>query len=116
MRSPEGNALFPGESQQLSGATAQIVDEEVSRIVTFAHERAKKILGERRHMLDRLSELLMVAEVIEGDDLLAYFEGRSAVPSAAEAALMAQARADSLLAPEIAPSSQVPPPPAPPAR
>ena len=116
MRGPEGNPLFPGESQQLSGATAQTVDEEVARLVNFAHDRARKILSERRHMLDRLSELLMVSEVIEGDDLLSYFEGRSPVPSAGEAAKMAQVRAESLLAPDIAPASQVPPPPAPPQR
>ena len=113
-RSSEGGAMFPGEGPQLSGATAQIVDEEVARLVNFAHERAKKILSERRPMLDRLSELLMTSEVIEGEDLLAYFEGRRPVPGAGEAAMMAQARADALLAPDIAPASEVPPPPVPP--
>ena len=106
--------MFPGEGPHLSGATAQIVDEEVARLVNFAHERAKKILSERRPMLDRLSELLMTSEVIEGEDLLGYFEGRQPVPGAGEAARMAQARADALLAPDIAPASKVPLPPAPP--
>jgi cell division protease FtsH len=113
-RNSEGGVMFPGEGPQLSGATAQMVDEEVARLVNFAHGRAAKILAERRPMLDRMSELLMASEVIEGEDLLDYYEGRKPVPGAGEAARMAQARADALLAPEIAPAPKVPPPPVPP--
>ena len=113
-RGAEGMSLFPGGKPEMSEHTAEVVDQEVARLVNFAHERARRILTERRGSLDALSGLLMVTEVIEGADLLAYFEGRRPIPDAVEAARVAQARAEFALAPDIAPASEVPPPPAPP--
>jgi cell division protease FtsH len=85
MRGAEGRMLFPGEGPQISGTTAQAIDQEVFKLVSDAHERADSLLRERRDALDELSALLMVTEVIEGDDLLAYFEGRKQIPSMEEA-------------------------------
>jgi cell division protease FtsH len=79
--SAEGRPLFPGERSEISEDTARVVDEEVSRIVNEAHDRARDVLGRNRALLDALSRVLMKREVIEGKDLLAYLEGRAAIPT-----------------------------------
>ena len=84
-RGTEGRLLFPGETPEYSGALAQVVDEEVSRLVNEAHERARTILEEHRDVLERLAILLMVQEVIEGRDLHAYMDGSKPIPTAEEA-------------------------------
>jgi cell division protease FtsH len=74
------NAFFGGPSSKMSGATAQIIDEEVSRLLAEAHAKAEVILKERRDLLDRLSALLLVTETIDGDDLKAYANGTKPIP------------------------------------
>ena len=49
--------------------TAQKIDAEVKRILTEAHDDARRVLRERRDVLDELSERLLEKEVIEGDEL-----------------------------------------------
>jgi cell division protease FtsH len=92
-RAGDARALFPGEGQAVSDATAQLVDEEVAGLVNDAHARAGEIITRHRGFLDRMADLLMKVEVIDGDDLKDYFEGRRDIPSAAEAAAEQAARA-----------------------
>jgi len=49
--------------------TARTIDEEVKRLITHAERAAQNVLGERRQLLDRVSERLLDVEVIEGDAL-----------------------------------------------
>jgi cell division protease FtsH len=49
--------------------TAQLIDGEVRRIMTAAHEQARRILTERRAALETLTQRLLEKEVIEGDEL-----------------------------------------------
>jgi cell division protease FtsH len=79
-RSGEGRLLFPGERPEMSDSLAAVVDDEVSRIVAEAHDRARKILDERRDHLDALSRLLRKIEVIEGAQLKEYVEGGKPIP------------------------------------
>jgi cell division protease FtsH len=79
-RSPEGRMLFPGERPEFSEDTARTVDEEVSRLVGEAHQRAQDILESQRELLERLARLLMVQEVLEGKDLDRYVKEGEAVP------------------------------------
>jgi cell division protease FtsH len=79
-RSGEGRLLFPGERPEMSDSLASVVDDEVSRLVAEAHERARKILDERREQLDALSRLLRKIEVIEGAQLKEYVEGGKPIP------------------------------------
>jgi cell division protease FtsH len=79
-RGADGRPLFPGERREMSDETAKLVDEEVGRIVSEAHDRARTILGERKDLLDRLARLLMEREVLEGKELREMVEGR--VPEA----------------------------------
>ena len=84
-RSPEGRMLFPGAAPELSPDLAALVDEEVKRLVDEAHTRARTALEEHRDLLDRLADLLMVTEVIEGPDLMAYVDGSRPIPTLEEA-------------------------------
>ncbi|HEX2032343.1 MAG TPA: ATP-dependent zinc metalloprotease FtsH [Actinomycetota bacterium] len=77
----DGRALFPGQRPEMSEHTARLVDDEVSRIVGRAHDRAREILSDRKDLLERLAKLLMVREVMEGRDLKAYVEGSAEIPS-----------------------------------
>jgi len=51
--------------------TALAIDTEVKRILTDAHETARRILREYRRTLDVLSERLLEKEVIEAEELKA---------------------------------------------
>jgi cell division protease FtsH len=77
------NAWF--QSPKISGRTAETIDQEVVRLLQQAHERAEHILTERRKLLDRLSELLLMTETIEGADLKAYAEGSKEIPDPEDA-------------------------------
>jgi cell division protease FtsH len=82
-RGADGRLLFPGERREMADETAKLVDEEVSRIVSEAHDRATTILNERKDLLERLARLLMEREVLEGKELRELVEGR--VPAAERA-------------------------------
>jgi len=60
---------MPRERGPYSEQTAQQIDEEVKRIMTDAHEQARRVLRDHRPELDTLSERLLVKEVIEGEEL-----------------------------------------------
>jgi cell division protease FtsH len=49
--------------------TARIIDAEVKRLITTAEDRARRILSERRDVLDVLSARLLEKEVVEGEEL-----------------------------------------------
>ncbi len=59
--------------------TAQRIDAEVKRILDEAHERARRLIADRRQLLEVVTERLLEKEVIEGDELraiIADVEGR----------------------------------------
>jgi cell division protease FtsH len=60
---------MPRERGAFSEETAQLIDDEIKRIMTDAHEQARAVLRAHRGVLDTLSERLLVKEVIEGDEL-----------------------------------------------
>ena len=60
---------FPAERGPYSEETAQEIDIEVKRIVEEAHALARRVLSERREMLEALAHRLLDKEVIEGDEL-----------------------------------------------
>ena len=62
---------FMQERGNYAEDTAQKIDAEVKRILTDAHDEALRILREQRHVLDELSERLLVKEVVEGEELRA---------------------------------------------
>jgi cell division protease FtsH len=80
-RNPDGRALLPGERPEFSDETARVIDEEVSRLLTESHDQAKVILERDRDLLDRLSEVLIEREVLEGSDLRKYADGEVPIPT-----------------------------------
>jgi cell division protease FtsH len=45
------------------------IDKEVARFVDEAHQRVRKILSERRSVLDDLAHLLLQKESVQGEEL-----------------------------------------------
>jgi len=62
---------FMNDRGNHSEDTAQKIDFEVKRILTEAHNEARRVLRERKNNLDELSLRLLDKEVIEGDELRA---------------------------------------------
>jgi cell division protease FtsH len=60
---------FMSERANHSEDTAQKIDAEVKRIITEAHDDARRVLSERKAILDELSKRLLDKEVIEGNEL-----------------------------------------------
>ncbi|MBI3648380.1 MAG: ATP-dependent zinc metalloprotease FtsH [Actinobacteria bacterium] len=74
------NAFWGASAGKMSGHTAELIDQEVSRLLNDAHDRAERILTEKRELLDRLAEVLLVTETIDGRDLKAYASGEIPIP------------------------------------
>jgi len=53
----------------ISGETKLWIDQEVSRLVEQAYQRARKVLESNRHVLDKLATLLMEQETVTSEEL-----------------------------------------------
>jgi cell division protease FtsH len=80
-----GSPLYLGgeqvRSRPYAEATQRVIDEEVSKLLREAEARATELLGARRDALDRLTELLLDRETVDGtdvDEILGRVPGRSA--------------------------------------
>ena len=71
-------------SRDYAEATQAVIDEEVSRLLKEADERASAILDEHRDVLDRLTSLLVEREMIDGAEVYAL-AGRPQPAGAEEA-------------------------------
>ncbi|HEX5475335.1 MAG TPA: ATP-dependent zinc metalloprotease FtsH [Vicinamibacterales bacterium] len=60
---------FMQERGNYAEDTAQKIDSEVKRILSEAHDEARRVLREHKEVLDELSRRLLDKEVIEGDEL-----------------------------------------------
>jgi cell division protease FtsH len=69
-----GGPAYLGQERLQSRAYAEgtqlVIDQEVSRLLTEAAERAAAILSERRASLDAVIEPLLGQETISGDELI----------------------------------------------
>ena len=83
-------------SRDYAEATQALIDEEVARLLKEADQRASSILEEHRDVLDRLAELLVEREMIDGADVYAL-AGRPQPKGAEEA--IAPRRAAAALTP-----------------
>ncbi|TMC23631.1 MAG: ATP-dependent metallopeptidase FtsH/Yme1/Tma family protein [Chloroflexi bacterium] len=63
-----GTALATG-SRDYSERTASVIDEEVGRIVNWAHNRAVQLLSEHREALERIAKALRLYETIDARQL-----------------------------------------------
>jgi cell division protease FtsH len=66
-------AMFLPESfssgKNYSQTKAAQIDDEIKRFVDEAHQRVRKILSERRTVLDDLARLLSQKESVQGEEL-----------------------------------------------
>jgi cell division protease FtsH len=60
---------MPQERGLYSEETSQKIDLEIKRILTEAHDTARRILTEQRHKLESVTHRLLEVEVMEGDEL-----------------------------------------------
>ena len=79
----------------MSEDTARVIDAEVSRLVNEARDRARDILQRDRDLLVQLGKVLFEREVMEGEDLKRYLEGKEPIPTEAELEEEAKAKAAS---------------------
>jgi len=79
--SAEGPGYLDGQQQfqsrQYSEGTQQVIDEEVSRLLGEAEERATAVLRSHRAALDAVIALLLERETIDGEELRAVVQGSS---------------------------------------
>jgi cell division protease FtsH len=68
-----GTPLATG-SREYSESTANIIDEEVNRIVKWAYDRAVSLLTEHRETLDRFARSLRLYETLDAKHLRALME------------------------------------------
>ena len=59
-----------------SNKTAELIDEEVQRMINSQYARAKQILSEHQEGHDRLAQVLIEREVIMADDVEKIFGKR----------------------------------------
>jgi len=59
-----------------SEKTAQIIDEEISKLIEAQYKRAKEVLTTHKDMLTKLAEVLLEKEVIFKEDLESIFGKR----------------------------------------
>jgi cell division protease FtsH len=74
---PEG--FSPGKNY--SEAKSAQIDDEVARIVDEAHQRVRKILSQRRAVLDDLAKLLSQQESVQGEELRTMLSAAGPMPS-----------------------------------
>ncbi len=83
-RSPQP-MFFPGNysshGQKYSEAKATQIDAEITRFVDEAHQRVRKILSERRTVLDDLAKLLSEKESVQGEELRTMLSAAGPLPS-----------------------------------
>jgi cell division protease FtsH len=68
------------QRREISDSTAQLVDEEVKRILTNAFADAKRILTERRAALDLLAAALLERETLDRDEVEMVVAGKKLPP------------------------------------
>jgi cell division protease FtsH len=57
------------EQREFSEHTAQVIDEEVARILHTAAEKASDMLAEHRDLLDKLAKQLVEREMLDDKDI-----------------------------------------------
>ncbi|MEA5536333.1 ATP-dependent zinc metalloprotease FtsH3 [Crocosphaera sp. XPORK-15E] len=69
----QGGSVFLGRDiasdRDFSDETASTIDEEVRQLVDTAYQRAKDVLLNNRHILDKLAEMLVEKETVDSDEL-----------------------------------------------
>ena len=68
-----------GRSRNYSEETAQLLDVEIKKIITWADERSRTILKENIDKLHAIAEALLKHETIDGDDIEKIVNGEELI-------------------------------------
>jgi cell division protease FtsH len=68
------------QSKDYSESTAQVIDEEVRRLVEEAEERAKSLLSQNVDKLHMLANTLLEREIMDGDEITRLLNGETLDP------------------------------------
>lgn len=71
----------PAAERSYSEETAREIDQEVARFIGDSYERAKKLIENRRAVLERVVEILFEKEVMDGDELRTLLDEADAAKS-----------------------------------
>jgi cell division protease FtsH len=71
----------PIGAQQYAEGTQLVIDEELSRLLAEAADRARAVLAQRREALDAVIDLLLERETISGTELMAVVRRSVEMPS-----------------------------------
>ena len=66
--------------REVSERTAQLVDEEVSRVINESYQKAKVVLTEHRELLDVVAAALLDRETLGREDIRLLVEGSQLPP------------------------------------
>ncbi len=64
-----------GHQTVVSPDTAVKIDQEMKRFITQNYDRARKVLEENRHLLEKLAEALLERETLDAEDIRRVCEG-----------------------------------------
>src|SRR5262245_4555749 len=78
---------MPQERGNYAEETALTIDQEIKRILTEAHDKAREVLNRNRDGLERVARRLLDVEVMEGDELRTILGVPSTQDSPAKAPL-----------------------------
>jgi cell division protease FtsH len=66
--------------REVSERTAEMVDDEVKRLIDEAYEKARNLLSENRELLDRMAAALLERETLDRDDVDLVVAGKELPP------------------------------------
>ncbi|UCC75166.1 MAG: ATP-dependent zinc metalloprotease FtsH [Gemmatimonadota bacterium] len=93
-----GDEIFLGreivERRDVSEQMAQMVDEEVRRLLDEAYDEASRVINEHLERLHVLANALLERETLDSDEIITVFEGRELPPRPEEEATKADAQLD----------------------
>jgi cell division protease FtsH len=75
-----------GRSRGFAESTAQAVDDEAKRILDEAEALARSVLRQNLHILEKLAQLLLEKETVDGVELTTLLSGMNPVYPAADRA------------------------------
>jgi cell division protease FtsH len=72
-----------GQRREISERTAEMVDDEVKRLIDEAYERARTLINDHRALLERIAQALLDRETVDRDDLELLMRDEALPPRAA---------------------------------
>jgi cell division protease FtsH len=74
---PHPGMIEIGFSKEVSSKTAEMIDEEVKRIIDEAYAATRKLLQENRDKLEAVAQALLKYETLDGDEVRALLRGET---------------------------------------